>query len=57
VSFLERLGLLVVFGIRLVVSVVPWVLAMVAVGAVVSVVAGGARFLLTAPARLLRAGE
>jgi ABC-type lipoprotein release transport system permease subunit len=58
---LELSGLLVVFGIRLSIPAVPWLLAMVVVGGVVlsmtSVVVGGLGYLRASPTRLLRLRE
>jgi hypothetical protein len=60
-AVLDASGLLVVFGIRLTIPAVPWVLAMAGGGAivlsVVSVVAGAASFLRASPGQLLRTRE
>jgi hypothetical protein len=58
---LEFSGFLVVFGIRLSIPAVPWVIAMVLVGglalSVTSVVVGALGFLRAPPTRLLRLRE
>ncbi|WP_162562490.1 FtsX-like permease family protein [Salinigranum rubrum] len=58
---LEFSGLLVVFGIRLSIPAVPWLVAMVIVGGLLlsmtSVVAGALGFLRAPPTRLLRLRE